>query len=80
MKSRLESSSWPRWAAKAAVLAIPPSMATIYFPAERHQLVFALSMLVGVLLQALIPPRKKGLLALLSAVVAICTVNFILWR
>lgn len=76
----LGSDFWVRWVAKIIVFSIPPIMLSIYLPGRGHQLLFDLSMILGVLLQAFIPPRKNGLLLLLCMVAVISVMNFIFWR
>jgi hypothetical protein len=67
---------------KIAVLCIPTLAAPLvgFHDLSRHHLAAGIALIAGVLLQALIPPRKKALLPLLGLAVAFTLVYTILWK
>lgn len=65
---------------KVIVFSIAPTLVMLVLPVSSHRIMFGLSMFVGILLQALIPPRKKGLLSLLTIVAVFTVVYSMFWK
>ncbi len=64
---------------KSFLACIPVSIVVYGLKVRSHSII-GLSLIAGVLLQALIPPRKKGLLLLLSGSVLYTLIYFLLGR
>jgi hypothetical protein len=65
-KSQASVNEDARLLLKVLVLFVPPTIAPYVFDTATHHFLAGLSLITGVLLQALIPPRRKGLLLLLG--------------
>ena len=65
-----------------AVMCLPIILAPIFGfrDLNRHHFEAGLALTAGVLLQALIPPRKKGLVPLLALAVAFTLVYTLFWK
>jgi hypothetical protein len=66
--------------AKIALLFVPRLVGALFYDARQHHLLAGLTVILGVLLQALVPPRRKLLLPLLALAVAFTVVYSVFWK
>lgn len=59
---------------KIALLFLPRIVTAPFYDANKHHALFGLTLIAGVLLQALVPPRKKGFLPALTFAIAFTVV------
>jgi len=64
---------------KAFLACMPVSIVVYRFHIQNH-FIIGLSLVAGVLLQALIPPRKKGMLLLLTAAIVYALFYSLMWK
>jgi hypothetical protein len=62
------------------LLAILPAMVVSELQMPHKRLLFSLSLVLGALMQALVPPRKKGLLRLLVVASIVGLAHYVLTR
>ena len=65
---------------KIIVFCTPPSIVPILWNVRTHRLIFGLSFILGVLLQAILPPRRKGLVPMLAVTVLFTLAYSLLWK